>query len=227
MEKTKQSNKVKSPFDSKKEALLNAGLELFGRYGLEATSTRMLAAKSGTNIAAIPYYFDSKEGLYRAVVQHVAQNAQTFMWPVFQRIEAQLNNDATVGPKRAASCLCELVEQMFSSILQFDKPASWVQIMVREQADPTGAFDTFYKAQMKPMQSMLARLIGLCLNLDPSSENVKIRVHALMGQILFFIIGPEGLLRQLNTRKLKPEHIGVIKEVLIEHVLACVRCPHN
>ena len=222
---TKQPSGAKTAQDNKKEALLKAGLELFGKFGLEATSTRMLAASSGANIAAISYYFVNKEGLYHAVVQHVAQKIQMLMWPTLKEIQAQMSSQPNLSPQQAAGCLIELVRLMSGVILQFETPKSWIQIMVREQASPTGAFDTFYKMQMKPMQGTFARLIGSCLNRDPSSDEVKIRVHALMGQILFFIISPEGLLRQLGTRKLKAEHICLIQETLVEHALSCVGSP--
>ncbi|MFP4031684.1 MAG: TetR family transcriptional regulator, partial [Desulfococcaceae bacterium] len=57
--------------DETRRALIHAGLELFGEYGIKGTSTRMLAELSGANVAAIPYHFGSKRGLYLAVVAHI------------------------------------------------------------------------------------------------------------------------------------------------------------
>ncbi|MEJ2642743.1 MAG: TetR family transcriptional regulator, partial [Desulfosarcinaceae bacterium] len=54
-----------------RERLLEAAMDIFGRHGYDAATTRMIAAKAGTNIAAIPYYFNAKEGLYKAVVRHI------------------------------------------------------------------------------------------------------------------------------------------------------------
>ncbi len=48
------------------ERLLEAALDIFGRDGYEAATTRAIAKKAGVNIAAIPYYYNGKEGLYRA-----------------------------------------------------------------------------------------------------------------------------------------------------------------
>ena len=44
--------------------LLAAATELFGECGLQGATTRDIAQRAGQNIAAITYYFSSKEGLY-------------------------------------------------------------------------------------------------------------------------------------------------------------------
>lgn len=48
-----------------KKQLIAAALAQFGEYGMNAT-TREIAAQAGQNIAAITYYFGSKEDLYLA-----------------------------------------------------------------------------------------------------------------------------------------------------------------
>ncbi len=54
-----------------KSQLIAAAIAQFGEYGLHAT-TRDIAALAGQNIAAIPYYFGSKEDLYLACAQWIA-----------------------------------------------------------------------------------------------------------------------------------------------------------
>ncbi|MFM6954255.1 MAG: TetR/AcrR family transcriptional regulator [Sphingobacteriaceae bacterium] len=53
----------------KKEALLDSAERLFADLGYEGASTRRLATEAGVNIAMLNYYFGSKEGLFRAVVE--------------------------------------------------------------------------------------------------------------------------------------------------------------
>lgn len=54
-----------------KKQLIAAALAQFGEYGMNAT-TRDIAARAGQNIAAITYYFGSKEDLYLACAQWIA-----------------------------------------------------------------------------------------------------------------------------------------------------------
>lgn len=48
--------------------ILDAAQKLFARKGYEGVSMRDIAAEGGVNLASIVYYFDSKAGLYEAVV---------------------------------------------------------------------------------------------------------------------------------------------------------------
>ncbi|MES2730132.1 MAG: TetR family transcriptional regulator [Bacteroidota bacterium] len=52
----------------KKERILEVAEELFAEHGFEGTSTRMLAAKAGINVAMLSYYFGSKEKLFETMV---------------------------------------------------------------------------------------------------------------------------------------------------------------
>jgi AcrR family transcriptional regulator len=64
-------NSTTSKGEQARNQLIAAALAQFGEYGLHAT-TRDIAALAGQNIAAIPYYFGSKEDLYLACAQWIA-----------------------------------------------------------------------------------------------------------------------------------------------------------
>src|SRR5487761_1966177 len=70
--------------------ILDTALALFGSLGFEATTTRALAERAGVNLPAIQYYFGSKEGLYRAVIQQIAERIEAHAGPVAARITAAL-----------------------------------------------------------------------------------------------------------------------------------------
>ena len=62
--------------------ILEAALELFAASGFEGASTRTIAERAGVNLPAIQYYFGSKEGLYRAVVEQFSQEMQAGVSPI-------------------------------------------------------------------------------------------------------------------------------------------------
>lgn len=70
-----------------RQQLLQAAIELFGELGLKGATTRDIAQRAGQNIAAITYYFNSKEGLYLAVAQHIADFIQQAFSPLAQEID--------------------------------------------------------------------------------------------------------------------------------------------
>ncbi len=53
------------------QRLLDAAERLFAERGFAATSQRTITQEAGVNVAALNYYFRSKEGLLRAVVGRV------------------------------------------------------------------------------------------------------------------------------------------------------------
>jgi TetR/AcrR family transcriptional regulator len=54
--------------------ILMAAMELFSKKGFRGTTTRDLAYHAGVNEAIIFRYFDNKEALYSAILQHKAES---------------------------------------------------------------------------------------------------------------------------------------------------------
>lgn len=50
------------------ERLLNAGLEIFSKYGFDGATTKMIAKKADVNESLIARYFEGKEGLLVAII---------------------------------------------------------------------------------------------------------------------------------------------------------------
>lgn len=55
--------------EDKKEHILNVAEKVFAEYGYEGASTRLLASEAGVNMAMLNYYFGSKDGLLKAVLE--------------------------------------------------------------------------------------------------------------------------------------------------------------
>lgn len=57
-----------------RETLIVAAKHLFAHQGLSGTSIRDIAKRAGLNSSLISYYFESKEGLYRACLQEIGES---------------------------------------------------------------------------------------------------------------------------------------------------------
>jgi len=207
-----------------RDALIMAGLELFGEHGLTGTSTRMLAERAGANVAAIPYYFGSKDGLYLAVVEYIVRRVQTHLGESTRGLMPLIER-GDLAPEAARAALDTVMRVMASLFVESDEPKAWAQIIVREQSRPTAAFDILYEGQIKQMQGLIAALIGACTGLDAEGDEVKLRTHALIGQVLGFLMARESLLRHLGVRQLRSGHINAIHAVLRAHARACLDAP--
>ena len=207
-----------------RHALIEAGIELFGEYGIKGTTSRMLATASHTNIAAITYHFGSKEGLYLAVVGSIAERMdQHFSQADMPRPEELVGN--LLSPPEAVAIFANMIEHMANLMVDSEKVRTWARIIVREQSHPTLAFDLLYEGRMERIQNMLTALIAVAMGTAPDTPENKIRAHALIGQVLGFATSRESLLRALGVKRLSPTHRDLIREVLRRHVEVCLSPP--
>lgn len=65
--------------ESPKERLLEAGLNLFAEKGYSSTSVRELVECAGVTKPVLYYYFTSKEGLFRAVIDFLGQHQKRIL----------------------------------------------------------------------------------------------------------------------------------------------------
>jgi AcrR family transcriptional regulator len=63
------TKKKKIDTQDTRELLLKAASKLFAEKGFEAVTTRNLAEAADVNIAMIAYYFGSKDGLFKAMIE--------------------------------------------------------------------------------------------------------------------------------------------------------------
>lgn len=218
---TPQSQKAGKGGDGTRNALIRAGLDLFGEYGLNGTTTRMLSKTSGANISAIPYYFGNKDGLYHAVLEHISQRLGETFGAQQDAIRAALAT-GNLSPRRARALFVDLLLAAARMFVESNEPQTWARIIVREQVSPSRSFEVLYERRFKPMQQIMAALIAACLGLDPADDEVKIRGHALLGQVLVFTVSRESLLRHLGTETLGPPQTELIRTILAAHTEACL-----
>ncbi len=206
--------------DNTRLALIRAGLLLFGEHGFKATSTRMLSQESGANISAIPYYFGGKEGLYTAVIEHIAEQINLTVGPVYAKIEAELNNGES-DDSRAKEHLKTILDALAHLFVESEDAKSWALLILKEQLKPTTAYDIIYNNVMKHVHEVLSALIAQLSGGKRDDPITIARAQSLMGQVLIFLSGRETLLRRMGVKKLQPAHITMIKGMLWQQTLAC------
>lgn len=65
----------------RRAALVLAAYRLIAEHGFEGLRTRDVAAEVGVNIATLHYYFPTKEGLIRGVVEHAMERFRSTLAP--------------------------------------------------------------------------------------------------------------------------------------------------
>jgi len=70
--------KKKKNIDSK-ERILAAAIELFGKKGFSAVGVREIAGKADVNVSMISYYYDSKVGLLKEIIELYFNNVSNIL----------------------------------------------------------------------------------------------------------------------------------------------------
>lgn len=207
--------------DETRHRLLAAAVDIFGRKGFEA-STRELASAAGVNLAAIPYHFGSKDGLYVAVAAHIAEQILAHVGDTAARIRSRLSRSpdpaaTPPGPDEARELLSELLDT-FAGVLVSDESAPWARFIIREQMEPTEAFDRLYDGVMNRMLEVIRVLLGIITGTSPEAETVRLRAIALVGQILIFRAARAAVMRQLGWDEIGQSQREAIRRMIRDSV---------
>jgi len=73
-----------------KEALLLAGISLFSEKGYASTSVREIVSAAGVSKPVLYYYFQNKEGLFRAILDAAAQEQEVILEEALRKPGAAL-----------------------------------------------------------------------------------------------------------------------------------------
>jgi TetR/AcrR family transcriptional regulator, regulator of cefoperazone and chloramphenicol sensitivity len=196
-----------------KQRLIDAGLEIFGIYNLEGATTRQLAEHAGVNQAAIPYYFGGKEGLYVAVIQYLFSTNFAVIGPIVAALEKQLA-EKRPNKKEALIQLKKLLGAIIEMVLARKASSTWARIIMREQMQPTPAFNQIYDRGISRVHKTVSALLAIIMDKEPTDRRLILRAHMVVGQVFVFLSGRETIRRRLNLTGYSDEEVREIKQAL-------------
>jgi AcrR family transcriptional regulator len=191
-----------------RQALIRAGLRLFGENGFDGTSTRELAAAAHANIGSIAYHFGSKEGLRAACAGFIVE---TITGRASQALASA--GPAVMGAAAAREQLDAAVERMVAFVVASPEAGVIVQFVLRELAQPTAALDLIYEGVFEPTHRRLCQIWAAATGEDAESERTRITVFTIIGQVIYFRIGRTAVMRRMGWRDIGPNEASAIAEV--------------
>lgn len=201
-----------------KRQLLEAACEIFGKNGPDSATTRQIAQAAKQNIAAIAYYFGSKEGLYLAVAQYIADLIRLDFEPTVAQLDDFLEKP---NPTEHLSLLQKLIIDSFLQYarLVLDKSNVHIsRIMAREQLVPTEAYSLIHQQALSPLLTRVNRLLALYIGLDPTLPKTMLHTHAILGEVLSFRLVRETILRQTGWDRIGKQEYEIISNTLKVHI---------
>ncbi len=197
--------------------ILETARDVFAAAGYEGASTRLLAERAGVNLPAIQYYFGSKEGLYRAVIDDIVAQIEAGMAPVAARIDAALRDESL--PHRALlALLTDLLDAFVQLVAGGEHRESDRLLFARAEVDNDAAFDRLQESANRLVTAPCAALIARLLGAEAGAEAVTLRTVAILGQVVIFC--RSGGLRALGWSDFDESRVRAVQGLIREHTEA-------
>jgi TetR/AcrR family transcriptional regulator, regulator of cefoperazone and chloramphenicol sensitivity len=205
-------------------ALIEAAIDLFGRHGFDAVSTRMLSERAGTNLAAIKYHFGSKDQLYRATVMQVVEQLVprvSLARAAFDQGRALARDDRLLQARLVSA----IVDGLLETFLRNPEMRRFVPLVLREFCLPSPHFPDFYEALPRRLHELFADIVAMVDGVSADEERTIIRAHALIGQVMVFNIARHILFRRLGWSDYSDEAIASIASEMRPLMLRALNLP--
>jgi AcrR family transcriptional regulator len=222
------SRQAPSPADMTRAALIRAALKLFGQKGFDGTSTREIAAAAHANIGSIAYHFGGKEGLRIACADFIVDTIRTITGQALEvgALEAgaieggALKVGEAHGETAATAQLAAAMDRMVGFLIAQPEAGEIVQFVLRELSHPTAALDAIYEGVFEPTHKRLCIIWGAATGEDPESDQAKLAVFTMIGQVVYFRIAREAVMRRMGWPKIGPEEASAVAAVTKENLSA-------
>jgi len=167
--------------DQTRARILDAAVRQFSSNGLAGARTEQIAEEAGVNKALLYYYFQSKDSLYAAALELVAEGVRVSSMAV-------LEADASAGERFLLSALHHFdrihTNPGFQSLMQQEM----IRLHRGQQNALSSLVEKVFRPLMERMQEVLEEGIatGELIPVDPS----QIRYAALGANVFYFLSAP-------------------------------------
>ncbi len=202
--------------------ILRSALEVFASEGYEGASTRTLAQRANVNLPALQYYFGNKEGLYRAVIDHISETVERRIAPVTEQLHATLSGGAATR-RQLLDLLCRILDAFVALVTDQSSPdwESRALFFARAEIEPQSALDSLHQRVTRQIVEPCAVLIGRLTDQPPDAEPTLLRTVAVIGQVSVFCNRKAH--QALGWKSLDEARVHAIQALVREHTRAIFR----
>ncbi|HVC59929.1 MAG TPA: CerR family C-terminal domain-containing protein [Acetobacteraceae bacterium] len=208
--------------DDTRLRILQTALRVFASEGYEGASTRVLAHRANVKLPALQYYFGNKEGLYRAVIDHISATVEQRIAPVTEQIRARLV-EGEISRAQVLELLCRMLDAFVALVTDQTSPdwESRALFFARAEIEPQAALDTLHRRVTRQIVEPCAVLIGQLTGQPPDAEQTLLRTVAVIGQVTVFCNRKAH--QALGWQQLDDTRIHAIQALVREHTRAIFR----
>lgn len=201
-----------SSAEQTRTALVHAALSLFGAKGFDGTSTREIATRANANIGSIAYHFGGKDGLRTAVADYIVKTIGDIAGAALGRLDA--SEGRPLDRQAARTQLSDVLEAMMGFILTRPEAGEIVPFILRELSKPTAALDRIYDGVFEPTHRRLCAIWEAATGEPAESDETKLVIFTLIGQVVYFRIGREAIMRRMGWSAIGPAEASGALEIV-------------
>ncbi|MFL9866096.1 CerR family C-terminal domain-containing protein [Paraburkholderia fungorum] len=200
--------------DETRQRIIEAAIELFGEYGFDGASTRDIAAHAGVNAPALQYYFENKEGVYRACVEALADDAWKTFGPAIADAQEALRENA--GTAALIDAYIRIQGTVADGVFAKRNNRGRRLFFAREQAgqEPKSATQILASRIRQPLSNATAALVARISGRAADDPVTLIRNFSLHGQMVIFHVAQSSTLSMLGWKSIDAEKIELLKSTI-------------
>ena len=196
-----------------RQRVLESATRLFAEKGFRDTTVHEICEQANANIAAVNYYFGSKENLYDAGWRYAYQ----------QTTEAR---DRIVDPESARAPeeqIRAFVRARLNDVSSQGPASYFWRVLEKEHHDPTGVHEAIVHEVFRPLGMRLAQLIARMLGGRGSERLLNLCVFSLIAQLGFLTAHKQIIRRVFGHDLLGPADCDVIYDHVMRFFFAGLR----
>ena len=190
-----------------KDRILYEAEVLFAERGFYAVTIREITQAARCNLAAVNYHFGNKQNLYMEVFR--------CLWkPRAKRILARFESVLAQRELTLKGIVHAVAEAFIKGPLSDEERLRHFQLMVREMARPTEAFEMVIGDVIGPFQRKLAELIRPFMAREMGQVALLLYIQSIISMVIHFNFARNPVMRITGM-----EYDAQFKDDLVDHVV--------
>ncbi|MBS1791893.1 MAG: CerR family C-terminal domain-containing protein [Acidobacteria bacterium] len=205
-----------------RQRLLVAAEKLFAERGFASVCVRDLVSEAKVNIAAVNYYFGSKENLYLETLRYSFRNSRQAL----PRLETLLKQAQAAGTKEAAQAgIRRYVEELMNIIFLSGETSCHTDLMGHEMSNPTAALDIVVEEFISPIFKILVALVEQLRPDLAEAREANLAAMSILGQCLNYSLALPITLKLLKKSQMTSGFVKRLSKQISDFSLTALSIP--
>lgn len=193
--------------------IVRVAVALFGERGFDGVSTREIAADAAVPAPSIGYYFENKEGLYAACLDHIQAEAAAALEPALEAVDAVLLADAPTV--KLIDAYCSVLDALAEHLMGTPDAASRALFVARLKMPSATSLKKPIALKSSPGMRLQERCAAIVARISGMGEHESRLVAAtLTGQLLTVHLAREHLKTMTGWDEMTPGRLAELKKTV-------------